>query len=104
MDSCLKIMDMINWKLTSVYGIDVARQHSLIRLKLAISNTDKTIFTEHLLLAADCLSAIEKFAALNGDPLLKGHKSLDISKMIRNFSQTGAGRGEGSHRAQLILP
>ena len=53
MDSCLEIMDMIDWErshpddihdLTSAYEIDVAQQYFLTRLKPAISDIDKTIF------------------------------------------------------------
>ena len=99
MDSCLEIIYMIIWEcshpndihnLTSVCRVDTAQQYFLTRLKPAISNTGKIALTEHLLLVADCLSAIGEFVALNGGPYLKGHKSLDISKMIRSFFQTRA--------------
>ena len=59
-DSCLEIMYMIDWErshlenihdLTWTYGIDVARQYFLTRLKPAISDIGKTIFMEHFSLA-----------------------------------------------------
>ena len=59
-------------------------------LKFTISDTGKTIFIEHLLLVTNYLSATGEFVALKGDPFLKGHKSLDILKMIRSFFQARA--------------
>ena len=50
-----------------------------------MSDTGKTILTKYSLLTADYLSTIGEFVALNGDPFLKGHKSLDISKNDQKF-------------------
>ena len=63
-DSCLEMRDMINWErvhpddinnLTSASGVDVSRQYFLTRLKYAIFDIDKTILTEHFIIAAYCL-------------------------------------------------
>ncbi|GFS33264.1 nuclear RNA polymerase D1A [Actinidia rufa] len=79
-DSCLEIMDMIDWErshpddihdLTLAYGID--------RLKSAISDTGKTILPEHLLLAADCLSSTGEFVALNAKGLADQRKRMSVS-------------------------
>ncbi|PSR91523.1 DNA-directed RNA polymerase IV subunit like [Actinidia chinensis var. chinensis] len=87
-DSCLEIMDMIDWErshpddihdLTLAYGIDVARQYFLTRLKFAISDTGKTILPEHLLLAADCLSSTGEFVALNAKGLADQRKRMSVS-------------------------
>ncbi|PSS09783.1 DNA-directed RNA polymerase IV subunit like [Actinidia chinensis var. chinensis] len=87
-DSCLEIMDMIDWErshpddihdLTSAYGIVVARQYFLTRLKFAISDTSKTILVEHLLLIVDCLSATGEFVALNAKGLADQRKHMSVS-------------------------
>ncbi|XP_023643709.1 DNA-directed RNA polymerase IV subunit 1 [Capsella rubella] len=73
-ETCLPIMDMIDWSRShpdnirqccSVYGIDAGRSIFVANLESAVSDTGKTILREHLLLAADSLSITGEFVALN---------------------------------------
>ncbi|GFZ21102.1 hypothetical protein Acr_29g0002640 [Actinidia rufa] len=73
------------WNSNNLRKIDVARKYFLTMLKSAISDTGKTILTEHLLLVTDYLPATRESVALIGDMFLKGHRSLDILKRIRSF-------------------
>ncbi|KAI7993950.1 DNA-directed RNA polymerase IV subunit 1 [Camellia lanceoleosa] len=88
LDSCLQIMDMIDWErshpddvhdMTSAYGIDVARKCFLSSLKSAISETGKSILPKHLLLAADCLSTTGEFVALNAKGFAVQRKNAFVS-------------------------
>ncbi|KAG2262320.1 hypothetical protein Bca52824_069399 [Brassica carinata] len=74
LETCLPIMDMIDWtrshpdnirQCCSVYGIDAGRSIFLADLESAVSDTGKAMLREHLLLVADCLSVTGEFVALN---------------------------------------
>ncbi|XP_019094155.1 PREDICTED: DNA-directed RNA polymerase IV subunit 1-like [Camelina sativa] len=74
LETCLPIMDMIDWSRShpdnirqccSVYGIDAGRNIFVANLESAVSDTGKTILKEHLLLVADSLSITGEFVALN---------------------------------------
>ncbi|KAJ4877071.1 DNA-directed RNA polymerase IV subunit 1 [Raphanus sativus] len=74
LETCLPIMDMIDWtrshpdnirQCCSVYGIDAGRSIFLADLESAVSDTGKAMLREHLLLVADSLSVTGEFVALN---------------------------------------
>uniref|UniRef100_M4FIT1 Uncharacterized protein n=1 Tax=Brassica campestris TaxID=3711 RepID=M4FIT1_BRACM len=74
LETCLPIMDMIDWtrshpdnirQCCSVYGIDAGRSIFLADLESAVADTGKGMLREHLLLVADCLSVTGEFVALN---------------------------------------
>ncbi|AAG12662.1 RNA polymerase IIA largest subunit, putative; 12353-6556 [Arabidopsis thaliana] len=74
LETCLPIMDMIDWgrshpdnirQCCSVYGIDAGRSIFVANLESAVSDTGKEILREHLLLVADSLSVTGEFVALN---------------------------------------
>ncbi|KAF8095702.1 hypothetical protein N665_0325s0005 [Sinapis alba] len=74
LETCLPIMDMIDWtrshpdnirQCCSVYGIDAGRSIFLADLESAVSDTGKGMLREHLLLVADCLSVTGEFVALS---------------------------------------
>ncbi|XP_059661700.1 DNA-directed RNA polymerase IV subunit 1 [Cornus florida] len=99
-NNCLQIMDMIDWDrsypddirdVSSAYGIDVAWKCFLSNLKIAISDTGKCILSEHLLLAADCLSATGEFVALNAKGLAQQRKQTSVSSPFTQacFSNPG---------------
>ncbi|KAA8522336.1 hypothetical protein F0562_013303 [Nyssa sinensis] len=100
MNNCLQIMDVIDWEqshpddihdMSLAYGIDVAWKYFLSSLKSAISDTGKTILPEHLLLAADCLSATGEFVALNAKGLAQQRKHTSVSSPFTQacFSNPG---------------
>ncbi|KAJ0265541.1 DNA-directed RNA polymerase IV subunit 1 [Hirschfeldia incana] len=74
LETCLPIMDMIDWtrshpdnirQCCSVYGIDAGRSIFLADLESAVADTGKAMLREHLLLVADALSVTGEFVALN---------------------------------------
>ncbi|XP_070038864.1 DNA-directed RNA polymerase IV subunit 1 isoform X1 [Nicotiana tomentosiformis] len=86
-DSCLHIMDLIDWEqshpdnvhdLTVAYGVDVAWKYFLRNLNSAVSETGKKILLEHLVLAADCLTATGEFVPLNTKGLAQQRKCAGV--------------------------
>lgn len=86
-DSCLQIGDLIDWEcshpddvhdLTVAYGIDVAWDYFLCKLHSAVSETGKKILPEHLVLAADCLTATGEFAPLSAKGLTIQRKAAGV--------------------------
>ncbi|CAA7059002.1 unnamed protein product [Microthlaspi erraticum] len=93
LETCLPIMDMIDWNRShpdnirqccSVYGIDAGRSIFLANLESAVSDTGKAILQEHLRLVADCLSVTGEFVALNA----KGwSKQRQVESIAAPFTQ-----------------
>ncbi|XVF10684.1 hypothetical protein REPUB_Repub07fG0203700 [Reevesia pubescens] len=88
MNDCLQIMDMIDWRRSHpdninqfclAYGIDAGWRFFLNNLKSAISDIGKTILNEHLLLAANCLSATGEFVGLNSKGLKRQREHAFVS-------------------------
>ncbi|XP_059276067.1 DNA-directed RNA polymerase IV subunit 1 isoform X1 [Lycium ferocissimum] len=86
-DSCLQIRDLIDWDrshpddvhdLTVAYGIDVAWDYFLCKLHSAVSDTGKKILPEHLVLAADCLTATGEFVPLSAKGLTLQRKAAGV--------------------------
>ncbi|KAM7525683.1 hypothetical protein LguiA_015585 [Lonicera macranthoides] len=87
-NDCLQIMDMIDWEkshpddihdITLAYGIDVAWECFLSRLKSAVSDTGKTVLQEHLVLATDSLSFTGEFVGLSAKGLAQQRKQTSVS-------------------------
>ncbi|XP_019194746.1 PREDICTED: DNA-directed RNA polymerase IV subunit 1-like [Ipomoea nil] len=83
-DSCLQIMEMIDWErshpddihdISGAYGIDVAWISFLSGLSSTISEIGKKIVPEHLVLTADYLSSTGEFIALNSKGLADQRKA-----------------------------
>ncbi|MCD7452091.1 DNA-directed RNA polymerase [Datura stramonium] len=86
-DSCLQIRDLIDWErshpddvhdLTVAYGIDVAWEYFLCKLHSAVSETGKKILPEHLVLAADSLTATGEFVPLSAKGLTLQRKAAGV--------------------------
>ncbi|XP_062027309.1 DNA-directed RNA polymerase IV subunit 1 isoform X2 [Rosa rugosa] len=100
MDDCLPVMDMIDWSRShpdnvddfcTAYGIDVGWKHFLNKLESATVDIGKTILPQHLLLAADCLSATGEFVSLNAKGIAQQleHASVTAPFMQACFSTPG---------------
>ncbi|KAK6935319.1 RNA polymerase Rpb1, domain 1, partial [Dillenia turbinata] len=85
---CIQIMDTIDWERShpdevygvfQAYGIASAYQYFLGSLNCAISDTGKSILPQHLLLAADCLSATGEFVALSARGLARQREQTSVS-------------------------
>nr|GLL45125.1 DNA-directed RNA polymerase IV subunit 1-like [Ipomoea trifida] len=83
-NSCLQIMEMIDWErshpddiqdTSAAYGIDVAWISFLSGLNSAISEIGKRIVPEHLVLTADYLTSTGEFTALNSKGLADQRKA-----------------------------
>ncbi|XP_055821431.1 DNA-directed RNA polymerase IV subunit 1 [Solanum dulcamara] len=86
-DSCLQIRDLIDWErsypddvhdLTVAYGVDVAWEYFLCKLHSAVSETGKKILPEHLVLAADSLTATGEFVPLSAKGLTLQRKAAGV--------------------------
>ncbi|VFQ77049.1 unnamed protein product [Cuscuta campestris] len=87
-ESCLPIMDLIDWQrshpddiqdISQTFGIDLAWNSFLNRLSSAMSDAEKDILPEHLALTTDCLSATGEFVALNAKGLADQRKAYSVS-------------------------
>ncbi|KAJ0049670.1 hypothetical protein Pint_16034 [Pistacia integerrima] len=101
MNCCLEIFDMIDWTCShpdnircfcSVYGIGAGIKFFLNNLESAISDTGKTVLPQHLVLAANTLSATGEFVGLNAKGLAqqREHASVSSPFMQASFSNPGA--------------
>ncbi|KAH6759605.1 hypothetical protein C2S52_022863 [Perilla frutescens var. hirtella] len=87
MDKCLRIRSIIDWERShpdvhldyyEAFGIDAAWQFFVNSLHAAISDTGKSILPEHLVVAANCLSATGEFVPLNPRGLAHQRKETNI--------------------------
>ncbi|KAG8374841.1 hypothetical protein BUALT_Bualt10G0037500 [Buddleja alternifolia] len=86
-DNCLRIRNIIDWErshpddihdYSEAYGIDVAWQCFVNRLRSATSDTGKTVLPEHLIVTANCLSATGEFVPLNAKGLANQRKEANV--------------------------
>ncbi|CAI0374226.1 unnamed protein product [Linum tenue] len=100
LNSCLPIMDMIDWTrshpdnirdLSSAYGVDAGWKVFLNNLESAVADVGKTVLPQHLLLLANTMSVTGEFVALNGKGLRlqREHSKISTPFMQASFSNPG---------------
>ncbi|XP_075476606.1 DNA-directed RNA polymerase IV subunit 1 isoform X1 [Primulina tabacum] len=83
----LRIRNIIDWDrshpddfldYSDAYGIDIAWQYFVNSLNSAISDTDKSILPEHLIVTANCLSSTGNFLPINAKGLAQQRKEANV--------------------------
>ncbi|KZV42123.1 DNA-directed RNA polymerase IV subunit 1-like [Dorcoceras hygrometricum] len=83
----LRIRNIIDWDrshpdgildYSDAYGIDIAWQYFVNSLNSAVSDTDKSILPEHLIVTANCLTATGNFLPINAKGLAQQRKEADV--------------------------